>query len=87
MPARNLVVHPAQERIAEEFWRHNDAHSLTVTEFARRLEKRGLSKERSALSRILRCQTAAVPHELQIMAVELGLLLTWSVKRNRHRAA
>jgi len=87
MPARNLVVHPAQEVIAAEFWKQNQNNGLTVSEFSRRLEKRGLAKERSALSRILHCECAAVPHELEIVAIELGLSLTWKVKRTIRRAA
>lgn len=85
MPAPNLVVHPAQRQVAAEFWRQNSVDNLSISELSRRLEKRGLTKERSALSRILHCETAAEWTELEMMAAELGLRLTWKVAK--HRAA
>jgi hypothetical protein len=76
MPVLNL-----HQQVAAAFQRSG----LTVSEFARRLERRGLKKERSALSRMLRVETSAdtTDGELEVMADELGVSISWKPRRKR----
>jgi hypothetical protein len=79
VPIRSDVLTKIQERIVREWIRQD----IGVAEFGRRMERRGVHKDRSAWSHIKSMNAVTTPDDLSVMADEVGLRLTWHLERRR----